>query len=404
MRHTSLRRRTGTTLVRSTAILTVLCVAPTLALTSPAGTGSAFALPCPDGSQTCGPQPGPTMTLPTQTPDPGETGGRGGSPTGAQTPDILPTGQGPDAGNSGNHAGPNAAAQTPDDPGTGNGTPIVDTQPTVTKPPQRPATPTASMPQQTQETQSPAHQTQTPATDRSWENDLRRKCSEALAQLHAEAIPTVVGGGPGRSRITFLHPQDPGTPAVCTDCANQAMNEFINNLNKTPIANCRTTSGPVYQGQKQGTLMAGPGKLGAVPQTLTFSVNTTNDSQKVTSTNSNTISGGAGIELGPLKANGSAETSGSVEVVAPTSGVGTTKTGSATITPKELFPNTPLTELSNYPLEMVQNLSKFGFTYSCTTIDGVTTGLRTHEVDVVSSVDVIVVGPEGPITLYSMVW
>lgn len=177
---------------------------------------AATALPCPDGSQTCGPQP---------TQDPGPTQGNQGPTTAPQAPQTTippnadtPAQTPPTQGNGGLQ-GTVQAMPTPDNP---NGC-IVNCGPTQTGTPTTAQAPPASTPQQpSAPTQTSPERPQEEATQQSVEY-VRQKCAEVAEYFQItgsvfDGMPEVTGGGPGRTPIAVRDPGPKGGQDYCTIC------------------------------------------------------------------------------------------------------------------------------------------------------------------------------------------
>lgn len=341
---------------------------------------------CPDGSQTCAPQP---------TQGGGPTQGNQVPTTAPQAPQTTVPGQAPDTG----LQSPPQNGSTPTVQGN------VPTMPTVTQAPDgcivNCQSPTQAPTQAAPTEQAPTSPTQ--AVTQSENATQQQKCTEALAQLSSGTLPAIIGGGAGQSPVFVQLPRDPGSQAwSCQACADQAMNRFIRDMNSTPVVKCRATSPARYIGRGRGGVLAGPGRLGASPRKVSYSVTTTENSQQVTTSDTTSLGGNVGLQLGPLSGGGSYENGSSREVVAPNSSIGTTKSGETEINPKELFPDVPQSQYAEYPLAIVQNVTSYSYTYSCTPTGGTASVSGVHQVDLVTSADVVVDGATGPMTLYSI--
>lgn len=213
-RHVQLRRLA----LAAVAAIAALIIAITGTLAGSDLLPAATALPCPDGSQTCGPQP---------TQDPGPTQGNQGPTTAPQAPQTTippnadaPAQTDPTQGNGG-FQGTVQAMPTPDNP---NGC-IVNCGPTQTGAPTTAQAPPSSTPQQpSTPTQTSPERPREESTQNSVEY-VRQKCAEVAEYFQItgsvfDGMPEVTGGGPGRTPIAVRDPNggDKGPQDFCTIC------------------------------------------------------------------------------------------------------------------------------------------------------------------------------------------
>ncbi len=314
----------------------------------------AAAAPCPDGSQTCAPQP---------TQGGGPTQGNQVPTTAPQAPQTTVPGQAPDTG----LQAPTQSGNTPTVQGD------VPTMPTVA-PTQSDCivncpTPTQAPPQTQAPSPDPspsAAPTSDNTSTRGSQEEFAKKCAEAAAQLSSYEVPQLLVQGGGRSAFSRV-PMDPRPADACEGCVNKSVDSSNKTANEIFKINCQRTGDAVFQRifYDLSKPLSGSTPLGT--DTQTWSTTTTNTNVGPQWTISNTTGGkisgslgflGTGVEGEGSTAFTFARTGGRLDV-AESSGKSVTRD------PTKLFPGVSPAEYSSYPVMVLPMMYQYSVPVSC---------------------------------------